>query len=362
MSKIGILGGSFDPIHNGHVKIIKEAIKQLTLDRFFVIPTGNNPWKETAYASEIDRVTMITLAIEKVDKVEVNEIELHQIGKNYTIDTIHELIREYPNDTFYYIMGMDQASKFHLWKDAKKISELVQLVAFDRVGYDTNENIQDYHFKQLAIEPMDISSSNIRSGNLLSLDPKVLKYIVNHGIYLDTIVQSKMSTKRYNHTISMAAIARDIAKANGIDETKAYVAGMLHDIAKEMDEDIATKIMQEHYAMYLDKPLAIWHQWLSEYIAKTKYLVDDLEILQAIRHHTTASVHMSKLDMCIYVADKYDPSRDYDSSQEIALCKKNIVEGFKQCLKDFYDFATKENREIDSCFFEVYKTYIKGEI
>lgn len=362
MSKIGILGGSFDPIHKGHIKIMEEAIMQLSLDRFFVIPTGTNPWKETAYASVNDRIKMIDLAIEKIDKVEINEIELQQAGKNYTIDTIHELIKQYPHDTFYYIMGMDQASKFHLWKNAKEISELVQVIVFDRVGYTSNENISNYHFKQLQIEPMDISSSDIRLGNYKSLDTKVWKYIVHKGLYLDTIIQSKMTTKRYLHTISMANLARDIAKENGVDQTKAYVAGMLHDIAKEMDESNATKIMQEHYAAYLDKPYPVWHQWLSEYIAKTEYLVEDIEILQAIRHHTTASIQMSTLDMCIYVADKYDPNRAYDSSKEIALCKEDILEGFKQCLKDFYDFSKKENREIDRCFFEVYKTYIKGEL
>jgi nicotinate-nucleotide adenylyltransferase len=68
---------------------------------------------------------------------------------------------------------------------------------------------------------------------------------------------------------------------------------------------------------------------------------------------------MSRLDMCIYCADKYDRSRGYDSSKEIELCKKDIREGFKQSLEDFYTFSKKKNRPIDPIFFDVYKTYVE---
>ena len=159
----------------------------------------------------------------------------------------------------------------------------------------------------------------------------------------------------------MAKLAKEIAKSNGIDETKAYVAGMLHDIAKEMPHDEALVLMKKYFPDYLNKPEAIWHQWLSQYVAQIEFLVDDQEILQAIRHHTTASINMSKLDMCIYEADKYDPSRDYDSSKEIELCKQDVVAGFKSCLQDFYDFSTKKGRKIDECFYGIYDKYVKGE-
>lgn len=360
MKRIGILGGSFDPIHIGHTILIQEAIKKLSLDLFYVIPTKHNPWKDTEYASEKHRLAMLRLALKDFDKVVINTIEFDSNDdKNYTIDTITKLMETHENVQFYYIMGMDQAQNFARWKEAKKISELVQLVTFDRVGYTKNENIDAYHFIRLDIEPMKVSSSDVRSGDILDLDPCVLRYIVTNGLYLETMIQPMMSSKRYLHSVSVANLARDIAICNGLDRTKAYVAGMLHDIAKEMDQDMAHKIMNECYASYKDKPYPIWHQWLSEYEAKYRYLVDDPEILQAIRHHTTASLTMSPLDMCIYVADKYDPFRDYDASKEITLCKKDILAGFKQCLKDFYDFSKVHNRKIDPCFFEIYNTFVE---
>ena len=362
--KIGIFGGSFDPIHRSHVRVIEESIRQLELDKILVVPTANNPWKDSSGATKKQRLAMLEIALKRYSKVEICDYEIKQKNKekNYTIDTIKYLKTIYPNDQLYFIMGMDQASLFHKWLAAKEISELVQLVVFDRIGYQTNENIKKYHFIKLDLVATDDASKHIRNGNLHALNPEVLKYIVNNGIYLETIIKSKMSKKRYRHTVSMAKLAKKFAKKNDLDETKAYVAGMLHDIAKEMEYDKALQIMQDHYPAYIDKPVPVWHQWLSEYVAKTEYLVDDKEILQAIRHHTTASLNMAKLDMCIYTADKYDPSRDYDSSKEIALCKKDIVAGFKACLQDFYDFSTKNRREIDKSFFEIYNKYVKGDI
>ena len=364
MMKIGIFGGSFDPIHQSHIRVIEEALKQLKLDKILVVPTANNPWKDTTGANIEQRLEMLDLALGRYRSVEICRYEIDQDGsnKNYTIDTINYLKSIYPDDHLYFIMGMDQASLFHKWKDAKKISELVSLVVFERLGYQINDNLKKYNFTKLDLIASDDASSDIRNGKLHALTPEVLKYIVANGIYLETIVKTKMSKKRYIHTVSMAKIAKEIAESNGLDGMKAYVAGMLHDIAKEMPHDQALTLMKKYFPEYLDKPEPIWHQWLSYLVAKDEYLVDDLEILQAIRHHTTASINMSKLDMCIYEADKYDPSRDYDSSQEIALCKKDVVAGFRACLKDFYDFSNKKGRKIDECFFEIYNKYVKGDI
>lgn len=362
--KIGIFGGSFDPIHRSHISVIEESLKQLELDLLLVVPTAYNPWKDSSGATIKQRLEMLNIALHRYKKVEICDYELNQKSnqKNYSIDTIRYLKEKYNNAQLFFIMGMDQASLFHKWKAADEISKLVKLVVFERVGYQTNQNINNYHFTKLNFIASDDASSNIRNGNLHALTPEVLKYIVTNGIYLDTIIKPRMSSKRYKHTLSMAVLAKEIAKSNGIDEMKAYVAGMLHDIAKEMPYKEALLLMEKYFSEFINKPEPVWHQWLSMYVAKTEFLVDDEEILQAIENHTTASTNMSKLDMCIYVADKYDPSRDYDSSKEIALCKEDIYNGFRKCLQDFYEFSTKKGREIDNCFYEIYDKYVRGEI
>ena len=117
--KIGLLGGSFDPIHKGHIEIASEAITSLSLDSFYFIPTKNNPWKDNQNAPGASRKEMIEIAIHQDPKMKVCTIELDSLSneKNYTIDTIHALKKMYPDDTLYYLMGMDQAMAFEKWKN-----------------------------------------------------------------------------------------------------------------------------------------------------------------------------------------------------------------------------------------------------
>ena len=109
-------------------------------------------------------------------------------------------------------------------------------------------------------------------------------------------------------------------------------------------------------------PYRIWHQWLSRYVSEHEFLIEDPIILKAIEDHTTASVDISLIGKCLYVADKLDPLRGYDSSKQIELCKKDINAGFRDSLIDFYEFSKKKNREIDDCFYEIYDYFVvKGE-
>ncbi len=365
MSKIGLFGGSFDPIHKAHTYIASIALSQLGLDEVQFIPTKNNPWKEGSCASNDDRIAMISLAIQSYEKMLINtiEIESDDNSKNYTIDTIIRLKELHPENEYYYIMGMDQANLFYKWKEAKRISENVSLVAFQRGGYLPNKKcIKDFDFTILDNEPVIASSSDVRNGDIEMLDKEVLRYITKHSIYLETIVSKYMKKKRWEHTLNVAKLASEIAKENHLNEKQAYIAGMFHDIAKEMEYEDSYKIMNKHFKKYIDKPVAIWHQWISCYLSETLFLIDDQVVLDAIQHHTTASIEISAIGKCVYVADKLDPLRGYDSSSQIEVCKGDIHQGFKDCLIDFYEFSKLKGRDIDDCFYEIYDYFvIKGE-
>lgn len=366
MKKIGLFGGSFDPVHKAHIAIAKNALETLHLDEIQLIPTKNNPWKDKDGASRKHRLKMLELAIqnEPCMKIQTIEIDRKDNEKNYTIDTLEALIKDNPDVHYYYIMGMDQANLFDEWKKAKKISRLVQLVAFQRGGYQPDKKvIEQFHFIVLNNEPMTISSSDVRNGHIEMLDPAVLHYITKEGLYLETLIKCRMKEKRWKHTCSVAQLASEIAKCNGLNAKQAYIAGMFHDVAKEMDDDKAYAIMKEYFPDYADKPKPIWHQWVSRYVSEKEYLIDDDIILKAIEHHTTASLDISPIGKCVYVADKLDPLRGYDSSKQIEICKKDIHQGFRDSLIDFYEFSKKKNREIDECFYEIYDYFVaKGEI
>lgn len=362
--KIGLLGGSFDPIHDGHVLIAKTALENLQLDELWLIPVLNNPFKDRQMADGTHRITMIEIATRKYPQMKVCDIELkgNPNVKSYTYNTICDLKNLYPNNDFYYIIGADQVEKFDKWYKAKELSELTQIVCMARKGYlSSDENKKKFSMIEINYDAIKASSTSVREGNFKHIDKKVIEYFTMNGLYLESIISKYMSKKRFIHTTSMAELAVEIASANGIDPLKAYVAGMLHDVAKEMDMKKAEKIMKKHYPEYIQMPAPVWHQWLSTYVAQKTFHIKDKEILQAITNHTTASTNMSKLDMCIYCADKYDRSRGYDSSKEIELCKKDILEGFKQSLIDFYTFSKKKNRPIDPIFFDIYKVYVEDK-
>lgn len=365
MKKIGLYGGSFDPIHLTHVSIAKLALQQLQLDEVQFIPTKNNPWKNNNHTDAFHRVRMIELMIENEPQLNINTVELDNQSneKNYTIQTLKILVKENPNTQYYYIMGMDQANLFGQWKNAREISQMVHLVAFQRGGYTPDlEVLNDFSFILLDNEPVNASSSEVRNGHIEMLDPRVLKYITSEGLYLETMIAPRMKKKRWEHTCSVAKLAAEIAQANHLNAKQAYIAGMFHDVAKEMDDDLALKLMEEHYPQFLNKPVAIWHQWLSRYVTENEFLVEDEVILKAIEDHTTAAIDISPIGKCVYVADKLDPLRGYDSSQQIQLCKENIHEGFKNELIHFYEFSQKKGRDIDECFFEIYDYFVtKGE-
>lgn len=362
--KIGLFGGSFDPIHKGHVALAQEAMKQLSLDAFYFIPTKNNPWKQGSYAGGYDRAKMIKIALHDEPSMSVCTIEIDQPtdDKNYTYDTLLSLTQQHPEDEFYYLMGMDQVASFHEWKKPKKISKLVQLVAFNRGGFDEeSDNLKKYHFIKIDNEPITASSTAIREGDLSQLDPAVMHYIAQKGFYLDMMIKSRMCEKRYRHSLSVAALCKEFAESNGENVLDAWIAGVMHDVAKEMNIKEAEELMKTYYPAFINSPKAIWHQWLGAYVCAHEFMIDNEVILKAIEDHTTASLEISRLGKCLYCADKLDPLRGYDSSASIALCKKDIDEGFKQELINFYEFSKEKNRPIDPVFFGIYNKFVEGE-
>jgi len=361
--RIGILGGSFDPIHIGHVALAKTAMAELKLDRFDFMPTRNNPWKDVKNAPDDDRRAMILAATKGLEGMDVEDYELHRPAeeKNYTIDTMRALVAMHPEDTYYFLMGMDQACAFHQWKNAEELSQIVQLVAFNRGGYpEDDDNLDKYGFIKISNPPVTASSTEIKNGNLSMLDQNVLRYISAHGLYLDTMIKPRMKDKRWRHSCSVAQLCADFAEANGLDRTQGYIAGILHDVAKDLDMDEAEKLMHTYYPDHADSPKPIWHQWTGAYVAEHEFLVEDKDVLKAIEDHTTAATDITRLGKCLYCADKLDPLRGYDSSRQIAVCKEDIDEGFRNALADFYNFSKKKGRHIDPVFFDIYNIFVKG--
>ncbi len=160
---IVIFGGSFDPIHCGHIAIIQEMLKQINVDRFFLIPAGDHPESKSYLFSNEQRLTMIkeSLLEFNLSNVEISEWEIYpcQSKKSYTIDTLKHFSQLYPNDTLHLLIGSDQAQNFSKWYHVDEIVSLATLWVYPRKDFTPDPK---YSWNILDVELQNVSSTLIR--------------------------------------------------------------------------------------------------------------------------------------------------------------------------------------------------------
>jgi nicotinate-nucleotide adenylyltransferase len=162
--RIGIIGGTFNPIHTGHLLIAQDALEQGRLDRVVFIPSASPPHKRAGnLAPAADRLRMIRLAIAGNQRFEVDDLEICRGGKSYSVDTLTELRRRQPCTEFYFIIGSDSLRELHLWREPDRLVKLCRFIVAVRPGY---EPVQ----RRVSVRPLivrthvcDVSSSEIRA-------------------------------------------------------------------------------------------------------------------------------------------------------------------------------------------------------
>ena len=182
--RIGIFGGSFDPIHHGHLILARAAREELGLDRILFIPAHVSPHKTgTKPATAQDRLSMVQLAIEGEPGFEASDLELHRPPPSYTVETLCELAAQRPDDEFTLLIGADNVAKFDTWREPDKIRRLARIAVLERTG---SEVPHDWPAVRRVI---DISSTDIRvrvaaGRSIRYLTPdSVCDYIISQGLY-----------------------------------------------------------------------------------------------------------------------------------------------------------------------------------
>jgi len=200
----GILGGSFDPVHNGHLHVARECRRRLSLDRVLFIPARVPPHKRDVSLTDAEhRLEMVKLAIAGAAGLAVSDAELKRTGPSYTVDTVaDELARLGKGAKIFFLMGADQALDLHIWHDVEKLVRLCTLVPIPRPHFSLRELdrlkaklpayiVQNLKLAALEIPPVDISATEIRrrvrAGQSISelVPPAVEEYIRMHGLYRD---------------------------------------------------------------------------------------------------------------------------------------------------------------------------------
>ncbi|MDD5197020.1 MAG: nicotinate-nucleotide adenylyltransferase [Candidatus Omnitrophota bacterium] len=177
--KIGILGGTFNPVHIGHLILAEEAREKLGLEKIIFVPANQPPHKDNGdIAAGSIRLKMLKLSIKGNKHFGVSDAEIKRQGRSYTIDTIREFKQKYPCDELYFIIGSDLLKYLDEWKDLAEINKMVKFIAATRPGYPL-EKIPAY-IKTLGIRAVDISGFEVRR---CIQEDKSFRYLVPEAVF-----------------------------------------------------------------------------------------------------------------------------------------------------------------------------------
>lgn len=192
--RVGLFGGSFDPVHTGHLLVAQAALEELELDHLFLVLAARSPFKlENAPQSDDLRLKMLRTAFVGYDRVSVDQQELRRGGVSYSIDTVHRYRDQFPKAQLYYLIGSDHVPTLDQWRNATQLAELVRFAVIPRPGFralDAQAPDERFQLDYLAGAPTEISSSAIRERvrrgkGLGALTPGFVEEIIrNYRLYL----------------------------------------------------------------------------------------------------------------------------------------------------------------------------------
>ncbi len=358
---IGIYGGTFNPIHLGHMAAARYAAQALALDLLYLIPDGVPPHKDLGEGAPTpeDRLAMVRLAAESLHlprgEAAVSDLEQHRAGKSYTVDTLRALHQKFPKDTLWLLMGTDMFLSFHRWREPEEMLRYCGLCAFSRSQWDREELFRaqreflerTYGARVTTItlpQLVEISSTQLRA--LLSeeapgsedcrggkfLAPPVYGYILRRRLYgtgedltrlplakLRPVALSHLKGSRIPHVLGTEDTAAALARRWGADEETARRAALLHDCTKRLSREEQLALCRK-YSIDLDeyekKELKLLHAKTGAAVARAEYGLSE-EAASAIRWHTTGKPDMTTLEKILYLADYIEPTRDFCDLREL---------------------------------------------
>ncbi|MBR2023795.1 MAG: nicotinate (nicotinamide) nucleotide adenylyltransferase [Clostridia bacterium] len=333
--RIAIFGGSFDPVHNEHIRVAEEAIRSLRLDKLIVMPAHTPPHKSwERLADDTVRLYCCRLAFAHLENVEVSDYEINKGGTSYTFETCRYFRKEYPSAELFWLVGTDMLYDFPTWKNPEDILQNVTLAVcardekqgwLDRAQADFEQRFSK-RFAVVEYNGAPVSSTEIRvlAGAGMRLDgyvpDSVATYMENRKVYAipfakDALALQKLS--RREHSLGVAKLAAKRARGLKIDESKAITAGLFHDCAKNLELDsplLSGFVKKDEWG---DIPQPVLHQFTGAYLAETRFGVTDTDVLNAVRYHTSGRENMSDLEKLIFLADMLEEGRNFDGVDEL---------------------------------------------
>ena len=360
--KLGLMGGTFDPIHNGHLRVAEEMREALGLDAVLFIPTGAPVFKRDQHVTDPEtRYRQVSAAVAGNPHFDASRIEIDREGDTFTVDTLRELRAHYPeNVELYFIVGSDTAATVGKWRGCEEVARLAHLaVAVGRPGSADADTLREvvmaaapFRLHLVRVSILEISSSNIHerlaqgqsiryfvpdaiakslaskpagprsgaSGEETGVEDALSKAFFNAR---KAELEKRVSAKRFKHSLGVSDTCAQLAKEYGVDVKKARLAGLLHDWDKGYDDERArARVRELGMEDEIDPHIVEDMPGVLHGITAARALGREFpgipgDVLQAISRHTTAALDMTPLDMVLYIADAIEPNRQFGRIDEL---------------------------------------------
>jgi len=365
--RVGVMGGTFDPPHYGHLAAAEAAWEDLDLDEVLFIPAGVPPHKKSEEVSAAHhRLAMVKLAVAGHPHFRVSRMELERPGPHYSVDTIRLLTEAQPGEEFYFIIGSDMAFELPRWYEPRQLVALCRIVVLNRPGYSMDElschlaglfAAHPDHLLMHRVPGVDISSTEVRQRLALGksarylLPDAVLAYIKENHLYVNKAagdgsgmcaaagagagatplrppaelrawLEMRMKPARLAHSERVMKAALQLAAVHDPERDPLVVqtSAILHDVARDLSVTELERIISEAGRSLPAKEWrspALLHAEAGALLVQKELGINDPEVLGAIRYHTTGRPGMTTLEKIIFLADYIEEGRSFPGVEEV---------------------------------------------
>jgi nicotinate-nucleotide adenylyltransferase len=398
--KLAILGGSFNPVHIGHLYLADAVLSECGYDRVLLIPARVSPFKQDASAAPAgDRLDMILASVTADPALAVDDTELNRDGVSFTVDTVVEVIERYrPEGKPGLVIGDDLAADFHKWKKAEELAAKTDIIIARRLNNARPEDFR-YPCTILRNDIVAVSSALIRERIALEsapdspgvpgraawrslVPPGARRIIEARGLYglsrvpglpagepegqaagergaalfsiaaaVEKAAAAALKRSRFLHSRQTALMAYDLARRYGLDPGAAYLAGVGHDLGKALAGAelfaFAERDGKGLSPLERKKP-ALLHGRAAAVLLRERFGIHNKDVLEAVALHTTGARGLEPLAMAVFIADKIEYSRGGTSARlrERLSGTESLPELFHAVLEDNIRYLRAEGLDV----------------
>lgn len=371
--KILLFGGAFDPPHNGHLSILKEASQYTDFDKIIVMPTGTPTHKKGCMVPFDVRLHMAEQAFADVaDNVEISDYEGTNLKDDYTYLTLRYLKEKYDNADIYMLIGSDSLFSFTSWKNSDEVLTNCTPVVFARQDNLEEKIVAEidkikaagHNAVYIPHKVTEVSSSGYRSSKHDDsiLPQKVEAVTDEYFLYSDDETQRLKGTakllaklmlneKRYQHTLNVEKLAAELGELYSLDVDKLRISALLHDILKNAPKDILLHRAGQSGIINRieDKPKQTLHGFAAADYAEKEMGITDEDILWAVRSHTCGRSGMSDFEKVIYLADMLCEGRKFEVRDYLlGLARKNLDMAMHEALVHSVKWIESKGNVVDT--------------